>query len=70
MSISSNRKSYRNTSTSEMASIAMLIREALAITLAFTCSSYLFLKLSKDSIDKERRRQNSAIEQFQKVQVE
>ena len=34
----------------------MLIRGALANALAFTCSFYLFSRLSKDSIDKERKR--------------
>ena len=38
-----------------MASIAMLIGGALANALAFTGSSYLFHRLSKDSIDKEKR---------------
>ena len=66
----SNRKSYWNTSTSEMASIALLIGGALANALAFTGSSYLFSRLSKDSIDKERKRHGLAIEQVQKVQVE
>ena len=53
-----------------MASVAMLIRGALANALAFTGSSYLFLRLSKDSIDKQRKRHNAAIEQLQKVQIE
>ena len=39
----------------KMTSIAMLIGGTLANALAFTGSSYLFLRLSKDSIDKERR---------------
>ena len=55
---------------SKMASIAMLIGGALANALAFTGSSYLFLRLSKDSIDKERKRHNLVIEQLQKAQVE
>ena len=37
-----------------MASVAMLIGGALANALAFTGSSHLFHRLSKDSIDKER----------------
>ena len=37
-----------------MASVAMLIGEALVNALAFTGSSYLFHRLSKDSIDAER----------------
>ena len=54
----------------KMASIAMLIREALAKALAFTGSSYLFLRLSKDSIDKERKRHDEAIEHLQKARTE
>ena len=53
-----------------MASIAMLIGGALANALAFTGSSYLFHRLSKDSIDKERARHDLAIEQLQKAQIE
>ena len=53
-----------------MASIAMLIGGALVNALAFTSSSYLFSRLSKDRIDKERKRHNFAIEQLQKVQIE
>ena len=48
----------------------MLIRGALAGTLAFTSSSYVFSRLSKDSIDKERKRHDLGIEQLQKAQVE
>ena len=48
----------------------MLIRGVLANTLAFTGSFYLFLRLSKDSIDTERKRHDEAIEQLQKVQIE
>ena len=48
----------------------MLIGGALANALAFTGSSYLFHRLSKDSIDKERKRHDAAIEQLQKAQVE
>ena len=54
----------------KMASIAMLIRGALADALAFTGSSYLFHRLSKDSIDKERKRHDAAIEKLQKTQIE
>ena len=53
-----------------MASIAMLIGGALANAPAFTGSSYLFLRLSKDSINKERKGHDLATEQLQKVQVE
>ena len=48
----------------------MLIRGALANALAFTGSSYLFLRLSKNSIDTERKRHNTPIEQLQKAQME
>ena len=53
-----------------MASVAMLIGGALLNALAFTGSSYLFSRLSKDSINKERKRNDLAIKQLQKVQVE
>ena len=53
-----------------MASVAMLIGGALANALAFTGSSHLFSRLSKDSIDKERKRHDLVIEQFQKAQLE
>ena len=56
--------------TFKMASIVMLIGGALANALAFTSSSFLFLKLSKDSSDKEKKRHDLAIEQLQKEQVE
>ena len=48
----------------------MLIRGALANTLAFTGSSYLFHRLSKDSIDKERKKHDLAIEKLEKAQLE
>ena len=54
----------------KMASTVMLIGGALAIALAFTGSSYLFSRLSKDSIKKERKRHDLAMEQLQKTQVE
>ena len=48
-----------------MASVAMLIGGALVNTLAFIGRSYLFHKLSKDSIDAERKRHDAAIEKLQ-----
>ena len=70
-SILLNRRSYQITSMSKkMASVAMLIGGALENALAFTGSSYLFSTLSKDSIDKERKRHNLAIEKLQKAQFE
>ena len=53
-----------------MASVAMLIRGALANALAFTGSSYLFHRLSASSIDTERARHDLAIEQLQRAQIE
>ena len=53
-----------------MASVAMLIREALVNALAFTRSSYLFHRLSADNIDAERKRHDAAIETLQKAQIE
>ena len=53
-----------------MESVAMLIGGALANTLAFTGSSYLFHRLSKDSINKERKRHDAAIEALQGAQLE
>ena len=48
----------------------MLIRGALANALAFTGSSYLFHRLSKESIDVERKRHDAAIERLQAAQIE
>ena len=48
----------------------MLIGGALANTSSFTGSSYLFHRLSKESIDKERKRHDAAIEKLQKAQIE
>ena len=53
-----------------MASIALLIRGALANALAFIGSSYLFHRLSADNIDAERKRHDAAIEALQKTQIE
>ena len=53
-----------------MASVAMLIAGALANALAFTGSSYLFHRLSANSIDAERARHDVAIEQLQQAQIE
>ena len=50
-----------------MASVAMLIGRALANTLAFTGSSYLFPRPSKDSIDAERKRH---VEKLQAAKIE
>ena len=53
-----------------MASVAMLIGGALANALAFTGSSYLFHRLSKESIDAKRKRHDAAIETLQAAQLE
>ena len=53
-----------------MAIVAMLIGGALANALTFTGSSYLFHRLSKDSIDKERERHDVVIEKLQEAQIE
>ena len=53
-----------------MASVVMLIGEALVNALAFTGSSYLFHRLSADNIDTERKRHDTAIEALQKAQIE
>ena len=53
-----------------MASIGFLIRGALVNALAFTGSNYLFSSLSKESIDKEQRRQDKVIEDLQRAQIE
>ena len=54
----------------KMASVAMLIGGTLANALAFTGSSYLFHRLSKDSIDTKRKRHDVVIEQLQAAQME
>ena len=48
----------------------MLIGGVLANVLAFTGSSYLFHRLSKDSIDAERKRHDAVIEKLQAAQIE
>ena len=53
-----------------MASIGFLIRGALVNALAFTGSNYLFSSVSKESIDKERKRHDKAIEDLQRAQME
>ena len=53
-----------------MASVVMLIGGSLANAIAFTGSSYFFHRLSKESIDAERKRHNAAIEKLQKAQIE
>ena len=52
-----------------MASTGFLIGGALVNALAFTGSNYLFSSLSKESIDKERKRHDKAIEDLQQAQI-
>ena len=53
-----------------MASIGFLIGGALINALAFTGSNYLFSSLSKESINKERKRHDKAIKDLQRAQME
>ena len=53
-----------------MASIGFLIGGALINPLAFSGSNFLFSSLSKESINKERKRHDKAIEDLQRAQIE
>ena len=53
-----------------MISIGFLIGGALIDALAFNGSNFLFSSLSKESIDKERKRHEKAIEDLQRAQIE
>ena len=53
-----------------MASIGFLIGGALINALDFSGSNFLFSSLSKESIDKERKRHDKAIEDLQRDQIE
>ena len=53
-----------------MASIGFLIGGALINALAFSGSNFLFSSLSKESIEKERKRHDKAIEDLQRAQME
>ena len=52
-----------------MASIGFLIGGALINALAFSGSNFLFSSLSKEPIDKERKRHDKAIEDLQRAQI-
>ena len=52
-----------------MASVGFLIGGALINALAFSSSNFLFSSLSKESIDKERKRHDKAIEDLQLAQI-
>ena len=54
----------------KMANIVTLIGGDLASTLASTGNSYLFSRLSKDDIARERKRHDLAMDQLQKMQVQ
>ena len=53
-----------------MASIGIMIGEAIINALAFSASNFLLSSLSKESIDKERKRHDKAIENMQQAQIE
>ena len=53
-----------------MASIGFLIGGALINALAFSGSNFLFSSLSKESIEKERKRHDKTIGHLQRAQME
>ena len=53
-----------------MASIGFLIGRALIDALAFSCSNFLLSGLSIESIDKEQKLHDKAIEDLQRAQIE
>ena len=53
-----------------MASIGLLIERALVNASAFSGINFLFSSLSKESIEKERKRHDKAIEDLQRAQME
>ena len=53
-----------------MASIGFLIGGALINALAYSGSNFLFSSLSKESIDKEQKRHDKAVEDLQRAQIE
>ena len=53
-----------------MASIGLPIGGALINALAFSGSNFVFSSLSKESINKERKRHDKAIEDLQRAQIE
>ena len=53
-----------------MASIGFLIGGALINSVAFAGSNFLFSRLSRESIDTERKRHDKAIEDLQRAQIE
>ena len=53
-----------------MTSVRFLIGGALMNALVFSGSNFLFSSLSKESIDKERKRHDKAVEDLQRAQIE
>ena len=53
-----------------MASVGFLIGGALINALAFSLSNFLFSSLSKETIDKEQKGHDKAIEDLQRAQIE
>ena len=53
-----------------MVSVGLLIGGALINTLAFSGSNFLFSSLSKESINKEQKKNDKAIEDLQQAQIE
>ena len=53
-----------------MGSVGFLIGGALINALAFSGSNFLFSSLSKESIDRERKRHDKATEDLQRAQIE
>ena len=53
-----------------MASIGFLIGGAIINALAFSGSNFLFSRLSRESINTERKRHDKAIEDLQRAQIE
>ena len=53
-----------------MANVGFLIGGALINALAFSGSNFLFSSLSKESIDKERKRHDKAIKDLQWAKIE
>ena len=61
---------YNLLKANSLAPQGFLIGGALVNALAFTGSNYLFSSLSKESIDKEQKRHEKAIEDLQRAQIE
>ena len=53
-----------------MTRFGFLIGGVLINALAFSGSNFLFISLSKESIDKKRKRHDKAIEDLQRAQIE